>query len=116
MSHPAFFLMIAGSYTPFTTQRFEGLWSIGFTALIWTLAFVGAGVKLFAPRISDKFWSGVYVVFGWLAVAALKPMVETVHPIALALLVIGGLISSTLLTLVVLPALYRWFDDSPKEG
>ena len=88
----AIFLMIAGSYTPFTTQRFEGLWAIGFTTLIWTLAFLGAGVKLFAPRISDKFWSGVYVVFGWLAVAALKPMVETVHPIALALLVIGGLI------------------------
>ena len=49
-------------------------------------------MKLFAPRISDRFWSGVYVVFGWLAVAALKPMVETVHPVALALLVIGGLI------------------------
>jgi hemolysin III len=92
LDEAAIFLMIAGSYTPFTTQRFEGLWSVGFTALIWTLAFVGAGVKLFAPRISDKFWSGVYVVFGWLAVAALKPMVETVHPVALALLVIGGLI------------------------
>ncbi|MEY2809081.1 MAG: hypothetical protein RLZ66_592 [Pseudomonadota bacterium] len=34
----------------------------------------------------------------------------------LAIVVIGGLISSTLLTLVVLPALYRWFDDSPKQG
>ena len=65
---------------------------MGFTTLIWTLAFAGAGVKLFAPRISDRFWSGVYVVFGGLAVAALKPMVETVHPVALALLVIGGLI------------------------
>ena len=92
LDEAAIFLMIAGSYTPFTTQRFEGLWSIGFTALIWTLAFVGAGVKLFAPRISDRFWSAVYVVFGWLAVAALKPMVETVHPVALALLVLGGLI------------------------
>lgn len=92
VDHFSIYLMIAGSYTPFTTQRFEGLWAIGFTTLIWTLAFLGAGVKLFAPRISDKFWSGVYVVFGWLAVAALKPMVETVHPIALALLVIGGLI------------------------
>jgi cobalt-zinc-cadmium resistance protein CzcA len=34
----------------------------------------------------------------------------------LAIVVIGGLLSSTLLTLVVLPALYRWFDDSPIEG
>ena len=92
LDHEMIFLMIAGSYTPFTTQRFEGLWAVGFTTLIWTLALAGAAVKLLAPRISDKFWSGVYVVFGWLAVAALKPMVETVHPVALALLVIGGLI------------------------
>jgi len=92
LDEAAIFLMIAGSYTPFTTQRFEGGWAAGFTALIWALAFAGAGIKLFAPRISDRFWSAVYVVFGWLAVAALKPMVETVHPVALALLVIGGLI------------------------
>ncbi len=34
----------------------------------------------------------------------------------LAVVVIGGLISSTLLTLVVLPTLYRWFDDLPQEA
>ncbi|MDE2618355.1 MAG: efflux RND transporter permease subunit, partial [Burkholderiales bacterium] len=34
----------------------------------------------------------------------------------LAIVVIGGLISSTLLTLVVVPALYRWFDESPIEA
>jgi len=34
----------------------------------------------------------------------------------LAVVVIGGLITSTLLTLVVLPALYRWFDDEPQEA
>jgi hemolysin III len=92
LDEAAIFLMIAGSYTPFTTQRFEGGWAIGFTLLIWTLAFAGVAVKLVAPRISDAFWSGVYVLFGWLAVLALKPMLDTVHPIALALLVLGGLI------------------------
>ena len=92
MDEAAIFLMIAGSYTPFTTQRFEGLWSIGFTLAVWAIAFAGVAVKLVAPRISDAFWSGVYVMFGWLAVLALKPMLETVHPLALALLVLGGLI------------------------
>ncbi len=92
LDEAAIFVMIAGSYTPFTTQRFEGGWAVGFTALIWSIAGLGAAVKVFAPRLSDKVWSGVYVLFGWLAVAALKPMVETVHPAALALLVIGGLI------------------------
>jgi hemolysin III len=92
LDEAAIFLMIAGSYTPFTTQRFEGGWSIGFTLLVWSLAFAGVAVKLVAPRISDAFWSGVYVLFGWLAVLALKPMLDTVHPIALGLLVLGGLI------------------------
>jgi hemolysin III len=92
MDEAAIFLMIAGSYTPFTTQRFEGAWAVGFTLLVWTLAFAGVGTKLLAPRISDAFWSGVYVLFGWLAVLALKPMLETVHPLALGLLVLGGLI------------------------
>ena len=92
LDEAAIFLMIAGSYTPFTTQRFEGMWSIGFTVAVWAIAIAGVAVKLVAPRISDAFWSGVYVMFGWLAVLALKPMLETVHPLALALLVLGGLI------------------------
>ncbi|NBW10931.1 MAG: hemolysin III family protein [Caulobacteraceae bacterium] len=92
MDEAAIFLMIAGSYTPFTTQRFEGMWSIGFTLAVWLIAGAGVATKLVAPRISDAFWSGVYVLFGWLAVLALKPMLETVHPVALGLLVLGGLI------------------------
>ena len=92
LDEAAIFLMIAGSYTPFTTQRFEGWWAIGFTLVVWTIAFAGVAAKLVAPRISDTFWSGVYIVFGWLAVIALKPMMDTVHPIALGLLVLGGLI------------------------
>jgi hemolysin III len=92
MDEAAIFLMIAGSYTPFTTQRFEGAWAIGFTLLVWSVALAGVAVKLVAPRISDAFWSAVYIGFGWLAVLALKPMIDTVHPIALGLLVLGGLI------------------------
>lgn len=92
LDEAAIFLMIAGSYTPFTTQRFEGAWSIGFTVLVWAVGLGGALAKLWAPRLSDAVWSAVYVAFGWLAVFALKPMLDTVHPAALVLLVLGGLI------------------------
>lgn len=93
LDHAGIFLMIAGSYTPFTTQRFEDpVWSIGFTALVWVLALGGVVAKLFAPRLNDVFWSVVYVIFGWLAVVAIQPMVTGVSPIALGLLVAGGLI------------------------
>lgn len=92
LDEAAIFLMIAGSYTPFTTQRFEGAWSIGFTLLVWTVALAGVFTKLVAPRISDAFWAGIYALFGWLALIALKPLMDTVHPVALGLLVLGGLI------------------------
>ena len=35
------FLMIAGSYTPFTTQRFTGVWAISMTLLVWSVALGG---------------------------------------------------------------------------
>ena len=92
LDEAAIFLMIAGSYTPFTTQRFEGAWSIGFSILVWAIALGGVFAKLALPRLSDAIWSGVYVGFGWVAVLALKPLMDTVHPIALGLLVAGGLI------------------------
>ncbi len=92
LDEAAIFLMIAGSYTPFTTQRFEGAWAIGFTLLVWAIGLGGAFAKIVLPRLSDAIWSAVYVAFGWLAVIALKPMMDTVHPLALALLVAGGLI------------------------
>lgn len=93
MDEAAIFLMIAGSYTPFTTQRFtDPAWSVGFTALVWGIALSGVIAKLFAPRLNDTVWSVVYALFGWLAVIAIGPMIEGVSPLALALLVVGGII------------------------
>jgi hemolysin III len=103
LDEAAIFLMIAGSYTPFTTQRFEGGWALGFTVLVWGFAFAGVLAKLVLPRLSDAIWSAVYIVFGWLAVIALKPMIDTVHPVALGLLVAGGLIYTTGVLIFISP-------------
>ena len=104
----AIFLMIAGSYTPFTTQRFDGAWSIGFTAVVWTIALGGLFAKLVAPRISDRFWSAIYGLFGWLAVFAIEPMMRGVHPVALGLLIAGGVIYTAGIFVFVAPNLpYR---------
>ncbi|MDB5440643.1 MAG: Hly-III family protein [Caulobacteraceae bacterium] len=89
------FLMIAGSYTPFTTLRFHGSWAVSMTTLVWGLALLGVVGKLLIPKIPDKVWTLFYLSFGWVAVIALKPLVSGVGPAALILLVIGGLIYST---------------------
>ena len=64
--HAAIFLMIAGTYTPFTAIAFDGALSLGMTALVWTLALAGVLGKLFLPNVSKKIWIALYVALGWL--------------------------------------------------
>ncbi len=90
--HAAIFLMIAGTYTPFTTLRFDGAWAISMTTIIWALALIGAAGKLFLPSIGKKIWIAFYVLMGWLVVAAMGPMVEGVPLAGIILLAIGGLL------------------------
>jgi hemolysin III len=95
LDHAAIFVMIAGSYTPFTTQRLHGAWAVGMTAAVWGLALLGAAGKLFLPGLGRRFWLGLYLALGWLAVVAVKPMIEGMSWIALLLLAAGGLVYST---------------------
>lgn len=92
LDQSAIFLLIAGSYTPFTTQRLEGGWAVGMTALIWAMALAGVAGKLLLPRLSEKFWVGCYIAISWVALIALKPLIDNTHWFAMLLLVGGGLI------------------------
>jgi hemolysin III len=92
MDHAAIFLMIAGTYTPFTAIRFDGAWAISMTTIIWVLAFVGAAGKLFFPTVGKHIWTVFYVVMGWLIVVAAGPMLEDVPLAGVILLFIGGVI------------------------
>jgi len=47
LDHAGIFLMIAASYTPFTTQALTGAWSIGMTTAVWALAALGMAGKMF---------------------------------------------------------------------
>jgi len=95
LDHAGIFLMIAASYTPFTTQALTGRWAWGMTIAVWSIAGLGALGKLFLPHVERKLWVAVYVVLGWLVVVAIKPMVDALAWYALLLLVAGGLLYST---------------------
>jgi len=94
LDHAAIFVMIAGSYTPFTTQRLHGGWALGMTAAVWALALAGVAGKLFLPGLGRRFWVGLYLALGWLALIALGPIVNAVPRQALWLLAAGGLVYS----------------------
>jgi hemolysin III len=89
------FLMIAGSYTPFTTQKLHGAWAIGMTAAVWGVALAGVAAKLFLPRLERRLGVGLYLALGWLVLVAVKPMVDGLSWTALILLALGGVTYST---------------------
>jgi hemolysin III len=90
LDHAAIFLMIAGTYTPFTTIRFDGAWAISMTTIVWSLALIGAAGKLFLPGVSKKIWLVFYIALGWMVFAALEPLLAGVPLAGLILLAIGG--------------------------
>lgn len=93
--HAGIFIMIAGSYTPFTTQRLHGAWAVGMTAAVWGLAALGVAGKLLLPGLGRRFWIGLYLGLGWLVLVAIKPMIDGLSWLALLLLAIGGVVYST---------------------
>jgi hemolysin III len=95
LDHAGIFLMIAGSYTPFTIHNLTGGWAWGMTAAVWSVAGAGALSKLFLPQIDRKLGVAVYLALGWLVVVALKPMIDNVTWAALLLLLAGGVLYST---------------------
>lgn len=95
LDHAGIFLMIAGSYTPFTTQALSGGWAVGMTVAVWSIAGLGALSKLFLPHMDRKFGVAIYLALGWLVVVALKPMIDSVAWYAMLLLLAGGVLYST---------------------
>jgi len=95
LDHAGIYLMIAGSYTPFTVHNLTGAWAWGMTAAIWSLALIGALAKIFVPMLDRRLGAAVYLALGWLVVVALKPMIDHVTWVALLLLVAGGVLYST---------------------
>jgi hemolysin III len=74
LDHAAIFLMIAGTYTPFTTCRLHGVWAIGMTAAVWTGAITGAAIKLSCPRGIKPGSIVAYLALGWMILLGMRPM------------------------------------------
>ena len=92
LDHAAIYLLIAGTYTPFALVSLRGAWGWTLLALVWGLAALGIALVATAPRGKVRRLSLVlYLGMGWLAVVALEPLLGSLHPRGVALLVLGGL-------------------------
>ena len=91
LDHGAIYLLIAGTYTPFTLVTLRGGWGWSLFGVIWGLAAVGIVLDLLARKRWRVLPVAVYVLMGWLVLLALKPLLRALPPGGLALLLAGGL-------------------------
>lgn len=90
LDHCMIFVLIAGTYTPFTLVSLRGPWGWSLFGVVWGLAIIGVALKLiFATRFA-LLSTAVYIAMGWLVVVATGPMMQAVAPATLAWLVAGG--------------------------
>jgi hemolysin III len=89
--HAAIFLLIAGTYTPFTLVPLRGSWGWTLLALVWGAAIVGISLQIAIPRAARRASVPLYLGMGWLVVIAASPLVRALEPEGIALLVLGGL-------------------------
>jgi hemolysin III len=90
IDHSAIYLLIAGTYTPFCVNAFTGFWQWGLLAIIWSLALIGIGVKIFIIKAPRWLTAGVYLLMGWLVLAAIGEMLNRLPAGALIWMAIGG--------------------------
>jgi hemolysin III len=90
VDHAAIYLLIAGTYTPFCVNAFEGFWKWGMLSIIWSLALIGIIVKVFYIRAPRWLNAGIYLAMGWLALAAAGQMFELLPGWVIGWLIAGG--------------------------
>ena len=90
LDHGAIYLLIAGTYTPFTLGVLGGPWGWTLFGIVWSLAAIGVAMKAF-DRLMHPGWStALYLAMGWSALLALGPLVDRVALPGLVLLAAGG--------------------------
>ncbi len=92
IDHAAIYFLIAGSYTPFCVNAFSGFWKWGLLSIIWSLALIGILVKIFYIRAPRWLNAGIYLVMGWLCLAAIGQMLAVLPVWVLSWLFAGGVI------------------------
>ena len=91
LDYIAIYLLISGSYTPFILIKMHNSWGWTMLALIWALALLGIILELVRNSPTRRISIALYLGMGWIAVFALEPLVETLEPAGVVLLILGGL-------------------------
>lgn len=88
--HSAIYLLIAGTYTPFTLISIGGVWGWSLFVIVWFLAITGVFYKIFFIGRWPSFSIGLYICMGWLALIAIRPVFHDLPFQAIEWIFAGG--------------------------
>ena len=88
--HAAIYVLIAGSYTPFTLVSLNGETGWFIFSIVWILAFTGIILKLFFTGRFKVLSTAMYVLMGWLIIFYFKELTANLHSDGVFYLIIGG--------------------------
>ena len=92
IDHSSIYLLIAGSYTPFCLITLSAVGGIPMFVVVWALAFAGISFEIIGRQRQPRWVTIlIYLAMGWLVVFRIRELVGALDPVALALLVVGGL-------------------------
>jgi len=108
IEHSAIFLLIAGTYTPFTLGILRGAWGWTLLGIVWGLAVTGVLLKAFDRLLHPGLSTGLYLVMGWLILIAAVPLLEHLPTPGLMWLAAGGLAYTLGVVFFALDSLLRY--------
>ncbi len=91
LDHSSIYLLIAGTYTPFTLVTLHGPWGWSLFGVVWGLALAGIAFKVYFTGRFPKISTIIYVGMGWIAIIAIKPLIDILPTGGLIFLFGGGL-------------------------
>ena len=90
--HCAIYLLIAGTYTPFTLVTLRGVWGWTLFGIVWALAAAGIAKDVFLHGRYRAISVTLYVVMGWLVVVAFVPLKQALPMDGIFWLIAGGVV------------------------
>ena len=92
IDHSAIYLLIAGTYTPFTLGVLKGAWGWTLLGLIWVLAIAGVTLKALSRMSHPIVSTGHYLLMGWLILIAIRPLFERIPLSGILWILAGGIV------------------------
>jgi hemolysin III len=92
--HAAIFVMIAGTYTPFLAMKMAGALAGWLLVYVWVVAGLGVALKLIWIHRFERLSVLLYLFLGWTIVAVTHSVAAAVSPLAVRLLIAGGVLYS----------------------